>query len=143
MSDPTWPGHCWKCGTPVREIVSTFPSWHSLAGRPLQFGKVNDDCRLVSFVLADGATIRLDFCSSCAAALAPEDLPLIWRRVMESECFALRNRAALRARPLPPGQAEKAFADLAKRATTVPLGIQCVQSWKDLMTAENIRKAVA
>ena len=76
-----WPGHCWKCGDPVMEILEKYPRDHELAGQPRRFGSVLPGSKRTTFVRAwSGRTTDLSVCKDCE--IEASDIPELNRKLL-------------------------------------------------------------
>lgn len=82
---PKHAGKCIACGEPVRVIASTYPADHALAGYPSRLGAWLDAMTEIEFLLSDGSTTHVTFCSTCAPQIRPEHFAPIWRCVLDCE----------------------------------------------------------
>lgn len=119
---------CPVTGIELREVISTFPSNHPLAGEPRKVGAALPHTRVVVLLMTDGSTMSLSVHQSCVGEI-PILLPQIWRKLKTSTRRIRKAHRSLRQKPFSPAQ--NAIADLenCRMNDNLPLGVLCVLPW--------------
>lgn len=94
-------GSCSICDKEIYEITLRYTT-PPLERIPRKLGKPTNDAWKVEFVLRDGSTMSLSFCEDCKKKLTEAQYPALWKKVMESWIFEMRDdvRKVLPTKPL-------------------------------------------
>lgn len=73
-------GCCSLCDEPAFEVLARWDEGEKRAGEPKRLGTPLAGATRVTFLLLDGTRTDMTFCEACAASLAPEQYPKLWRK---------------------------------------------------------------
>lgn len=75
------PGLCSLCDKPVFEIIAKYPQGHEKEGQVCKIGSPMDDALRVEFILDDGTTAQVTFCTKCE--LSAGNIRKTWDRIFD------------------------------------------------------------
>ena len=113
-------GCCTLCDAEVYEAVTRHTSG-PYEGNIRDVGPALENMRKLTFVLTDGTTCQMTFCAECEPT--PENMPLIWKRVLEATMYEETNKFKIGIRFRSPEHQDRIDAFHRKLVTTVPLGV--------------------
>jgi len=123
-------GLCSVCGEACFEVLETFPKGHPLAGTPKRTGQPNDDAMRVTLVMANGSlgvvTVREQYLPDLHV-----HLPAIWADVKARTRIDRKAHRVFGQQAFTAAQHAQADLDNLQFNDNIPLGVLCVERWKD------------